>query len=176
MNPMWPTIVAVAILVVFGALSMTALIMYKADEAKNILLAVAGLFGVTLGLIGSFFFTQVSLERADDEARRANETAATLRIAHAELESDLVQKEESLLAANRAADDLGNRLAAAKQRESSLYTLFADPEFLKPLAGELTTKGLTPHELKAMIESFSSELADLQKDLGSGDGEGKERG
>lgn len=175
MNPMWPTIVAVAFLLVFGALTLTAMLRYDYEKAKEILLIVMGLFGVTIGMIGSFFFAQASLERADDEARSANETAATLRLAHAELESDLAEKDESLLAANTAADDLGNRLAAAEQRESSLYTLLANPEFLKPLAVELTTKELTPHDMKTWIESFS-ELADLQKDLGSLDAQGKEKG
>lgn len=162
MNPMWPTIVAVAILMLIALVTITAMRRYEFEQAMKIWQAEVGLLGAIIGMIGSFFFAQVSIERAGDEAKRANETAVTLRHAHAELESDLAVKDERLRAVHLAVDDLGKQLAAAKQWESSLYALLADPEFRKPLAAELTTKELTPQDMKALIDRFSMKSSGVE--------------
>ena len=162
MNPMWPTIVAVSIFLLFGAVTVSAIRKYPFEQAMKIWQAEVGLLGAIVGMIGSFFFAHVSIERAGDEAKRANETAVTLQHAHVELESDLAVKDERLRAANMAVDDLGKQLAAAKQWESSLYSLLADPEFRKPLAAELTIKELTPQDMKTWIDRFSKKSPGVQ--------------
>jgi len=71
-------VVALGILLLIGAMSVTAIIRYDTvEEALQIWSAVTGLLGVVTGAVVAYFFTRGTVETARQSAQSLQEVAAT---------------------------------------------------------------------------------------------------
>jgi uncharacterized integral membrane protein len=71
-------VVALGILVLIGAMSVTAIVKYDTPEqALEIWTAVTGLLGVVTGAVVAYFFTRGQVETARESAQNLKELAAT---------------------------------------------------------------------------------------------------
>ena len=78
--------VALGVLVLIGAMSVTAIIRYETpEEALEIWSALTGLLGVVTGAIVAYFFTRGQVETARESARNLKDLAATAQAQEAGL-------------------------------------------------------------------------------------------
>jgi hypothetical protein len=72
----WPeSAVAVALILLIGAVSVTGIARYQVEEFLKIWAALTGLVGIITGAIVTYFFTRASLDQAE---RRVNDTERKL--------------------------------------------------------------------------------------------------
>lgn len=73
----WPSaVVAISILALIGAVTVTAIVRYPTlEEALQIWQAMAALIGLVTGAFVTYFFTRASVETAQTQARDARELA-----------------------------------------------------------------------------------------------------
>ncbi len=76
----WPSaVVACMLIVLVGAIAVTAIIMYEIESALKIWAALGTLVGVLTGAFVSYFFSRTSIEGARAVAALAQEKASALQ-------------------------------------------------------------------------------------------------
>src|SRR3712207_8876806 len=99
-------VVALGILLLIGAMSVTAIIRYDTvEEALQIWSAVTGLLGVVTGAVVAYFFTRGTVETARQSAQSLQEVAATAQ--------------EQQIALREAREEAGRRERENKDRKST---------------------------------------------------------
>jgi hypothetical protein len=132
-----PVIIALAVLVLVGAILITSIIRYKADDFVKFWAAAGTVIGLALGTVGTFFFTKGQVAQKESELRTtqtALQSSEKEKIAVGEQISQLAQSLNSN--ANPWAVKLKNiskSLTGEKPSSSELWnggenpTLYASP-------------------------------------------------
>ena len=115
MNPILPTIVAVAIFVLIGAVTLAAMRKYTFEQTMKIWQAQVGLLGTIIGMIGTFFFANFSI----NNARKGQATAET-EVKKARLAVTDAEKQTEVALA---------KLEQLENRWASFSTYVREPEF-----------------------------------------------
>jgi hypothetical protein len=71
----WSAVVAVAVLLVIGAIAVTAMVQYPVSEAKQVLDWMAPLIAVVTGAFVGFFFTRGQVQASNQTAQTATRQA-----------------------------------------------------------------------------------------------------
>jgi uncharacterized membrane protein YdjX (TVP38/TMEM64 family) len=76
----WPSaVVAVALLLIIGAVTIAAIAKYPVDEALKVWTALTAIVGVITGAFVSYFFTRGAVQNALDQTRQAHDQANLIR-------------------------------------------------------------------------------------------------
>lgn len=89
----WPSaLVASSIILLIGAITITAIIKYPTTEdALKIWAALAGIVGLVTGAFVTYFFTRAATQEAQDRAKRAEKQAE-----NAQLQAEVKRQETSI--------------------------------------------------------------------------------
>lgn len=163
MDPMLPTIVAVAIFLLFAVVTLTAMQRYTFEQAMKVWQAEVGLLGTIIGMIGSFFFAQASIatltetrDKAQLQASQAAATSEKLEQARQQIAGKLAQREDELSVARLDAKRSRLQLAAADKQKDTVYACLAKPEFRQTVLSAYATTQPTVQDIEALLKQFSS--------------------
>ena len=107
----WPAVVvAMGILVLLGAVLVTATARWNADDLKDIIGSLAPVLGVVTGAFVTYFFTRQATVTATNVAQAATDDAAKTRES---TQAQLKSQDERLDAQTQRARALHNALTAA---------------------------------------------------------------
>lgn len=71
MEKLGPVVVAVALFVVMGAITIAAIRKYEFDQVLRIWSAQIGVFGVIIGMMGTYFYAETSIRVVDRQRIQA---------------------------------------------------------------------------------------------------------
>lgn len=171
MDPMWPTIVAVSIFLLFAVVMLTAMRRYTFEQAMKIWQAEVGLLGTIIGMIGTFFFAQVSMsnlantrDAARLQARQALATSEKLEQARQQIAGELIQRDDELRVAKLEAGRFSAQLALAEEKWDSLNTCLRMPAFRETVFSAYTTTQPTSFDMIGLINKFAAPEREIEKE------------
>jgi len=76
----WPSaVVATALLLVIGAVTVAAIAKYPVDDALKVWTALTAIVGVITGAVVSYFFTRSTVQQALEQTQKAHAQANSIR-------------------------------------------------------------------------------------------------
>ncbi len=164
MNPLWPTIVAVAILLFFAVVVLAAMRQYTFEQTMKIWQAEVGLLGTIIGMIGTFFFAQVSIsnltearDTAQLQTQQALATTEELGQARQQIADKLIQRDNELRVAKQEGVRFREQLARAEEKWDSFNTSFSKPEFRTAVFNAYTATEPGMLDITKLMDRFSGE-------------------
>jgi hypothetical protein len=112
----WSAVVAIVILVVIGAIAVTAVIRYSVADAKTVLDWLGPLIGVVTGAFVGYFFTRGEVKTANQLAQTSAQQARTSTDAAAAAVETADRAQEQAAKLSKAVTKVAGRLSPREFR------------------------------------------------------------
>jgi len=106
----WSAFVAVAVLLVIGAIAVTAMIQYPVADAKQVLAWMAPLIAVVTGAFVGYFFTRGQVNAATQTAQTATQQAQQSQAVAQEAQAQSQHAQQRAEVLGQAVTDIAGRL------------------------------------------------------------------